>query len=268
MGCHVGSMPLAYINSIKKRLKRIEREHIVSRYLFLFRLPWCFVASSSLEYFVSITPSQFQEVAGRRWPIMAIDCSDVPSNVAYDCANPWGVDCTSKFRFEFGSLWNYTQRIQAACANDTRLFLSKGAFATAQNASLTQDSCAAIAGSGWTYYSASHIWNRITTWKFPLLQLVASSPRPPLSFTVECLVILHLLGDPIDTMKNLILKMSTCQHTATHWNEKLLGSSVQDENQRSREDRELNWKALAIITDAYGEWNKGGLAQAALDEAL
>jgi len=199
---------------------------------------------------------------------MAIDCSDVPSNVAYDCANPWGVNCTSKFHFEFASLWNYTQNIQAACANDTRLFLPKGGSATAQNASLTQDSCAAIAGSGWTLYSALHMWTRVTTWKLPLLQLVASFPRPPLSFKVECLVIFHLLGDPIDTMKNLILKMSTCQRTAKHWKEKLLETLDQDESDLLREDRELNWKALAIITDAYGEWNTGGLAQDALDEAL
>lgn len=193
---------------------------------------------------------------------MAIDCSDVPSNVAYDCANPWGVNCTSKFRFEFASLWNYTQSIQAACANDTRLFLLKGGSATTQNASLTQESCAAIAGSGWTLYSASHVWTRITTWKLPLLQLVASFPRPPLSLTVEFLVILHLLGDPIDTIKNLVLKMSTCQRTATYWNERLLETSAQDE------DRAPNWKALAIITDAYGEWNNGGSAQDALDAAL
>jgi len=165
-------------------------------------------------------------------------------------------------------LWNYTQNIQAACANDTRLFLPKGGSATAQNASLTQDSCAAIAGSGWTLYSALHMWTRVTTWKLPLLQLVASFPRPPLSFKVECLVIFHLLGDPIDTMKNLILKMSTCQRTAKHWKEKLLETLDQDESDLLREDRELNWKALAIITDAYGEWNTGGLAQDALDEAL
>lgn len=81
-------------------------------------------------------------------------------------------------------------------------------------------------------------------------------------------MIFHLLGDPIDTMKNLILKMSTCQRTAKHWKEKLLETLDQDESDLLREDRELNWKALAIITDAYGEWNTGGLAQDALDEAL
>ena len=66
-------------------------------------------------------------------------------------------------------------------------------------------------------------------------------------------------------MKNLILKISTCQRTATYWNERLLATPAQDE---TREDRALNWKALAIITDAFGEWNNGGVAQDALDEAL
>lgn len=202
---------------------------------------------------------------------MTIDCGDVPSNITYDCANPWGEDCISKAKFQFTSLWGYTQKIQAACANDTRLFLPDGSFATAEKASLTQESCLAITGmdwTDWTRYPTPDIWNRLTTWKFPLLQLVASFPRPPLSFTVECFVILHLLGDPINTIKNLIFKMSTCQRTATDWKREcntLLESRVEG---NSEEDRDRNWKALAMITDAYGEWDKSGLAQAVLHEAL
>ena len=83
---------------------------------------------------------------------MTLDCSDVPSDITYNCTNPWGEDCTSKVGFAFTSLWNYTQRIQAACANDTRLFLPDESFATAQNASLNQEACSAITGPGWTYY--------------------------------------------------------------------------------------------------------------------
>ena len=202
---------------------------------------------------------------------MAVDCSDVPSTATFDCANPWGVNCTSKARFQFASLWHITRNIQTACANDTRLFLPEGGFASAQNASLTQESCTAIVGSDWAYYPTADIWNRLTTWKFPLLQLVASFPRPPLSFTAELFVILHLLGDPVDTIKNLIFKMSTCQHTAAFWKKEceiLLANSAEGSSERTWEDTDREWKALAIITDAYGEWDKGGLAQSVLHKAL
>ena len=195
---------------------------------------------------------------------MVIDCADVPNNVTYDCANPWGQGCISDKRFDFSSLWKYTQNIQSACANDSRLFRSEGGNTSSQNASLTQASCAAIAGSDWKYYPPADIWARLTTWKFPLLQLVASFPRPPLSFWVECFVILHLLGDPIDTVQNLLAKLSSCHNTAEEWrpdSDNLMGNPV-------GEDEDQNWKALALITDAYGEWKESENARHVLRQGL
>ena len=171
---------------------------------------------------------------------MALDCSGVSSNTSHNCENLWGQNCTSAKHFEFASLWNYTLHIQEACANDSRLFLSKGEPATAQNAALNHAACVAIAGSNWTKYSAVDIWTRLTTWKLPLLQLVAAFPCPPLSLGVQMFVIAHLLGDPIDTIKNLLLKLSYCRSWVHYW--KKPGAS----------DR--RWKALALLTDAYAEW--------------
>ena len=195
---------------------------------------------------------------------MPIDCSNVPTNVTYDCANPWGQGCTSDKHFHFASLWQYTENIRKACPNDTRLFIPHGGIASPQNASLTQVACDAIAGPDWKYYPAADIWTRLTTWKFPLLQLVASFPRPPLSFWVECFVILHLLADPVDTLKNLLAKMSGCQVTAADWKrecKKLL-------EELPGEDQDRDWKALALLTDAYGEWNSDTEAKKALQQGL
>jgi len=150
---------------------------------------------------------------------MTSDCNDVPGDIAYNCSNPWGWGCRSSEGFNFASLWNYTQSIQKACESDSRLFGVSSTLATPQNAALTQSSCPAIAGSSWRYYPGAEIWTRLTAWKFPLLQLVASFPRPPLSFWVELFVINHLLGDPIDTIKNLLTKMSNCQRVAKYWKE-------------------------------------------------
>ena len=63
----------------------------------------------------------------------------------------------------------------------------------------------------------SIIWVRLTTWKFPLFQLIAQFPRPPLGLATQFFVMAHLLGDPIDTIKNLLQKLSKCQSRAESW---------------------------------------------------
>lgn len=100
---------------------------------------------------------------------MTMDCSEVPTNVTYSCANPWGDGCISKKGLEFTSLWQYTERIQESCPTDPRLFLTEGKNATASDSALTQSACAYIVGKSWTRYPKDDIWTRVTTWKFPLL---------------------------------------------------------------------------------------------------
>ena len=199
---------------------------------------------------------------------MPLDCSDVPSNVSYSCRNPWGQNCTSAKHFDFVSLWNYTLQIQEACANDSRLFLSKGEAATPQNAALNHASCVAIAGSDWTRYPAVDIWTRLTTWKFPLIQLVAAFPRPPLSLRVEFFVITHLLGDPIDTIKNLLLKLSKCQCWVNHWVNLGYSASPINPVAGNNQDATRHWKEMALLTDAYGEWGEEIEARDVLAETL
>ena len=198
---------------------------------------------------------------------MPLDCSNVPSNVSYSCTNPWGQHCTNAKHFDFNSLWSYTLSIQEACANDSRLFIAQGTSATPDNAALTQASCVAIAGARWTFYPSADVWARLTTWKFPLLQLVASFPRPPLGLGIEFFVIAHVLGDPIDTIQCLLLKLSTCQRSADYWidyHPKSLGTSTEDEDPEKLRD----WKALVLLTDTYGEWGEERQAAIALRDAL
>ena len=198
---------------------------------------------------------------------MPLDCSKVPSNASYSCTNPWGQHCTNAKHFDFNSLWSYTLSIQKACANDSRLFIDRGTSATPNNAALTQAACDGIAGSQWHRYPTADIWSRLTTWKFPLLQLVASFPRPPLGRGVEFFVIVHVLGDPIDTLKCLLLKLSNCQESADRWvnyHPRSLGTSTEDENPEMLRD----WKALVLLTDTYGEWGKESQAAVALHYAL
>ena len=76
-------------------------------------------------------------------------CDDVPSNVSYDCAHPWGEDCTAHDKgFDFVSLWKYTERIASSCLQDPRLFQS----AYLGHPSLTQKACSRIAGFNYNVY--------------------------------------------------------------------------------------------------------------------
>ena len=108
--------------------------------------------------------------------------------------------------------------------------------------------------------SRRDIWARLTTCKFPLLQLVAVFPRPPLTFGTECFVLLHLLGDPIFTIVNLLLKVASCQARAALWKYRLRPNGEEKQLMtlwagltRTPTPDGL-WKGLTAIVDSYDEW--------------
>ena len=179
-------------------------------------------------------------------------------NSFYSCDRPYP-NCTSSFGFQLSSLWIISEIIYTACPTDWRVF---DPVAPA----ISEVACEQIAGSSWTYYPGADIWARLTTWKFPLLQLVAIFSKPPLSSRVGIFVVFHLLGDPVSTIRDLLLKFSTCQRRAEYWDGKLndsLGHLVQEGDSVPRYGKwERTWKALAIIVDAYDEWghDKGDAA--------
>lgn len=195
---------------------------------------------------------------------MAFDRRDVAANLPHDCEKPWSRNHTSPEGFGFSRLWQYTQDIQSACSNDSRLYHPQGHSPSPQNPSLTLEACVAIAGSDWSYYSLVSIWIRLSTWKLPVFQLIAFFPRPPLGFWVQYFVIVHLLGDPIDTTRNLLLKLLKCQQIAEYWKTECTTLEINGE----AADASRNWKALALITDAFGEWGQDDSAKLTLHRGL
>ncbi|KAG4438394.1 hypothetical protein IFR05_006100 [Cadophora sp. M221] len=190
------------------------------------------------------------------------------STAIYDCANPYP-NCTNAAGFQFTSLWIITKAIYDSCSNDTRLFEGTEA--------LTQEACEVFAGSSWTVYPKGDIWARLATWKFPLLQLVAVFPRPPLNFRSEFFVLAHLMGDPISTISNLLLKVASCQRRALFWKNRFAGKDYIDlikvdelhGNNRQAEIA-LVWKGLTAIIDSYDEWGQdvGNKALEYIDNTL
>ena len=186
------------------------------------------------------------------------DCQDIPWDV-YDCANPWPL-CVSKEGFDVHTLENYTKAIFNACPTDHRLFWGyKGGSSPSSRLALTQEACEAVAGDSWTAHSPSIIWHRITTWKFPLMNLVLLFPTPPLGFTTKAFTLFHLLGDPVDTIANSLERISRSRDWVRYWQKP--GS------QHAKEDNTTR-KSLAVIIDAYSEWAADAQARRVLEEAL
>jgi hypothetical protein len=183
--------------------------------------------------------------------------------------------CHNSARFDFPTLWNVTDQYHEQCPRGPWLFKGPGEVDVPRDkASLTNHICELIAGSAWKRYPYADIWYRLTTWKFPLFQLISNSPRPPLGFWEEAFTIVHLLGDPIGSSTDLIRKIDSCQSRAGHWQHILEDNTSTLDLQGDEATHELYrqrlWKALALIIVSYDEWgsDKGSSAQCYLEEEL
>jgi hypothetical protein len=110
--------------------------------------------------------------------------------------------------------------------------------------------------------------------RFPLLQLVAVFPRPPLTLLSEFFVLVHLLGDPISTISGLLLKMASCQSRAEFWKNtfkdpELMVHLLRDPDVVGFEASKM-WKGLAAIVDSFDEWGVeiGNVAQSFILDRL
>jgi hypothetical protein len=173
---------------------------------------------------------------------------------AYNCTDRVFQNCFNQLGFDFPSLQNITQIIRQYCPTDPRLFLTNNAPATANNAALTNKACKTFAPAPFTLYSPETIWARLQTWKIPLFQLALSTPRPPLGLDISVFVLVHLMGDPMGTIKDLREKLSRCEEHAVYFERRGLPPRV--------------WKALAMICVAYDESGQGYAVREILGEQL
>jgi hypothetical protein len=167
------------------------------------------------------------------------------------CYNPDG--------FDFPTLWNITQRYFEQCPRGPWIFVPHGQTSVSvQEVSLTLAAAVAIAATAkaWTVYSASDIWFRLTTWKFPLWQLVANSPRPPLGCSVECFSVMRLLGNPTGSIAGLLRKLHDCQLRADYWRDQLNDRLYLTARVLSPTQQASLVKKLAILSDSYSEYGE------------
>lgn len=193
----------------------------------------------------------------------------------FSCDDPTP-KCRNSARFDFSTLWNITHQYWEQCPGGTWLFRRTGEVGDVSDGemSLTNQVCEFIAGATWNRYSSADIWYRLTTWKFPLFQLISISPRPPLGFWEEAFTIIHLLGDPIGSSTDLLRKIDSCQSRAGYWkhqlDDKKLKPILEDYEGSHELYRQRLWKALALIIVSYDEWgsDKGNSVEHFLKEEL
>jgi len=161
------------------------------------------------------------------------------------------MNCTlvrNQTKFEFGALYNVYTNLNETCAAGSEIFFNKTRM-------LTNAVCEHITGGvgsiwkDWTPYPISDVWNRIVVWKLPLLQLLSQFPRPPLGPSVETGVMLHLLGDPIDSVSCILLTLAMCQRRAKDARD-LCRRAGRGKGQVFYDQRS---KGLAIIMVSYDE---------------
>lgn len=90
------------------------------------------------------------------------------------------------------------------------------------------------------------------TWKLPLFQLAVQFPRVPLGFSVETATIIHLLGDPVDSITSVLFTLALC-HSRTQ----LAKSTCEEAGiQKTHPEYATTWKALSLLMISYDECGK------------
>jgi hypothetical protein len=150
--------------------------------------------------------------------------------------------------FEFAGLYIVNAYLNQTCDPGSNIFFQGTRM-------LTRDACERITRTsndiwkGWTAYPISDVYNRIAVWKLPLLQLLSQFPRPPLGPSVEVGVMLHLFGDPIDSVSTILLSLATCQERAKQAKALCVETGMKEDHP----DYLRTWKGLAIIMVSYDE---------------
>ena len=72
---------------------------------------------------------------------------------------------------------------------------------------LTLQGCYDLCGSGWAWFPKKDVGTRLTGWFLPIILLVANLHLPPLGFMYSLLTLVHLLGDPIDSLTSILTKL-------------------------------------------------------------
>ena len=150
--------------------------------------------------------------------------------------------------FDFDGLFTEYTYLNTTCPTGSDIFFKETRLLTDVSCRIITRTSSSI-WTGWTPYPIEDIWTRIVTWKLPLFQLAVQFPRAPLGFNIETATILHLLGDPIDSITSLLLTLAMCRSKAHRAKDMCKAVRIQEEHP----EYTRTWKALALIMVSYNE---------------
>lgn len=104
---------------------------------------------------------------------------------------------------------------------------------------LTNEACVAITGGGWEPYVAYEITGRLHSWKAPVIILIFLFPSAPLGIATWIFALMHLCGDPIDTIASLLYTLAVCQ---TRVKKVCKGRAGRD------------WRPVVLLIGSYDEY--------------
>ncbi|KAK4224487.1 hypothetical protein QBC38DRAFT_514847 [Podospora fimiseda] len=133
--------------------------------------------------------------------------------------------------------------------------------------SFTNQACLLMTNSKrstWVLYPHHDIWERIVTWKLPLVTLLFQLPRPPFPFrwwtNTNVFVMMNFVGNPISTIASLLVTLHGCQDRAKGFRERISQIHAQllpvDPNKAKELQRKADmlWKGFALIQVSCDEW--------------
>ncbi|KAH6980658.1 hypothetical protein BKA56DRAFT_731754 [Ilyonectria sp. MPI-CAGE-AT-0026] len=112
----------------------------------------------------------------------------------------------------------------------------------------------------WSPYAVAVIFSRLIDFKLPLLQLISELPRPQLftGWWTQAFAVLHLIGDPIDSLSSYLFTLATCMIVLKRTKETMVdGERVEAESEpgeagevEQRIERRCRLIALVYLTYA------------------
>jgi hypothetical protein len=146
------------------------------------------------------------------------------------CESPFVIP-PGPHKFNFTLLYDFVTAIKAACPEDARLLVP-------DRVSLHNEACQSIVGEGWAAYEIDFIWSTVITWEALLFQLISQFQRAPLGFWAQAFTVVHLFGNPIDTIASFLYTLALCQFRARKF---------------KKGGQNGRWKLATLVTISYDE---------------
>ena len=129
-------------------------------------------------------------------------------------------DSALEHGFDFNILYNYTHDPGTPSDYIERPYSNKSILA------LTFEGCIKAVGESSTPYTRQTVYDRAILWRVPLLALWLTTSLPSFGIHTQIFTLLHLVGDPIDTIWSLFYRLDLAKRTV-QW---VQGKDVDGEN--------------------------------------